>query len=78
MQMLSVLKMGASLSSSVFGKVYYGLLVLAVIFFASPEGAGAREMHLSSILKCDIIDLVTREGIHDFYIFFLYVRKCAF
>lgn len=64
----AVLKMGASLSSSVFGKVYYGLLVLAVIFFSAPEGAGAREMHLSSILKCDIIDLVMREGIYEVYI----------
>lgn len=56
------LKMGASVCL-LFGKVYFGLLVLAVIF-SSPEGHRAREMHLSSILDFNSIDLVRRDGIY--------------
>ena len=41
--------------SLLFGKVYSGLLVLAVLFFSSPQGQRAREMHLSSILDSTLL-----------------------
>lgn len=55
------------LLSFLFGKVYYGLLVLAVIFFSSSKGRTARKMHLSSILK--IIDLLMRKIISEILYF---------
>lgn len=67
MQMLAVLKNGSlslllclsSLERSITAFWCWQL------FFSSPEGRRAREMHLSSILKFDIIDLVTGKGIYE-------------